>query len=116
MLNWIRNYKKSTKKLTPSNVLNFIQAIWRKWTISEIDKVQFYYRVTQAPVTCLESKQCPCFCDLPDKLYEPEECEEGCYPKWIETIDFLIFLKEKDLDPNDIIKLGKDRLKDFNYE
>ena len=99
MINWFKNYSKSTKKLTIKNVFNFLVAWFRykmpgkqwvedqaKWRSLEIQK---------SSPGCLERGYClECYCDFPEKLYETEGCNL-CYPEWMNKKEWFLFLKTK---------------------
>jgi len=61
----------------------------------EFKKAQAEWRTTQIlekSPECLEKGYCKhCFCDFPEKLYEDEACELGCYPKWMNEDTFKKF-------------------------
>lgn len=114
MIKWIQNYRKSSKKLSLSNIWNFISALWRKKSVDlsaylndisgrEMEdwrKEQVAWRVNQiakkSPI-CLEVGYCKeCYCDFPDKLYETKACDIECYPKWMHKKQWEEFKKTEE--------------------
>lgn len=101
MFNYLKNYSKSSKKITIKNVANFIKAKMRRRKASKkncqtdigkkeaslIDN-QANWRLEQvkrsSPI-CLEQGYCKhCFCSWEDgKHYEDDACSLGCYPSWV---------------------------------
>ncbi len=104
MIRWIRNYRKSTKKLTWENVKNYFAAKRRQRRIQLIEDTFFsgpglkpipgaktvVWREKQvkkfSPI-CLKQGYCKeCYCSFEDGLlYEEKACEGGCYPNWEES-------------------------------
>ena len=71
-------------KITPSNVKGFITGWYNFLFRSEQEFLQhqFIFRLDMAQTSCLQNKMCPCFCELPEKLYDPRACDENCYPEF----------------------------------
>ena len=96
MINWILNYKQSSKKLTIPNVKNFIVAKWRGWFHDDWETRQFTWRemkVLEKSPSCLKDGQCICLCPMPDKLWEDFACTEKaqCYPEWMNEYEWKLF-------------------------
>lgn len=107
ILNWL---KQNWRKVTVKKVLNFFGAYWNKYrydrpitksTVSTQTEFinwatsQYKWRKklveTKSPL-CLKNKACVhCGCDMPDKLWEPDACEGGCYPDWMTEEDWSKF-------------------------
>lgn len=103
MWNWIKNYSKSTKKLTLKNIINYFSAKRRKRKAEHIifngpevilPKNKDYQvaswredQVKKNSPICLEQGYCKeCYCDFEDGLlYQDKACEGGCYPDWEES-------------------------------
>lgn len=119
MIDWIRNYKSSSKKLTFHNVFNFIGAYVRKFFHSNWEEEQREWRLRRVEVLspeCFEKKQCYCYCDLEDKIWEDDPCDEknNCYPRWMTKDEWSVFkgygtvskLSDRNLEfENSLIKL-----------
>lgn len=88
MRTWIRNYRKSARKLTLGNILNFFIAKIRKRD-TETDKIAEWReeQVRLKSPECLEQGYCKiCYCEFEDGLlYQEKACEGGCYPNWEES-------------------------------
>ena len=100
MINWIKNYNKTTKKINMKNIKNFFVA-WFRYLFANYGwkKDQAEWRKNQIILNspkCIESGTCiVCFCDFPEKLFEPEGCA-NCYPDWMDKIDWIKFNIEND--------------------
>jgi hypothetical protein len=76
--------------ITWSKIRNFLQAKYRKSTSGYKDWVveQFEWRqslVAEKSPACILGGACVnCGCDTPDKFYETDACEVGCYPEWMD--------------------------------
>jgi hypothetical protein len=44
--------------------------------------------VSEKSPDCLLNGKCKCGCDMPEKLYEPEPCEYGCYERMLNQSDW----------------------------
>lgn len=96
MKEWIKNYKKSSKKLTLSNIVNFIAASYRNILQKDWQKEQVEWREERIKVNspeCVNAQQCQnCYCDFEDGLlYENKACEKGCYPRWMNKMEWDYF-------------------------
>lgn len=120
MLRWLKNYKKSSKKLTYKNIKNFLEALIRRiklrWDKDYLVLSQVYYRVTLADKGCLEVKMCPCYCDIPEKLFESMGCEKECYPKWMEKKEWVKYIRDNELDLYEIEKKAINLLTKYQLE
>ncbi len=99
MINWIKNYSKSTKKVTISNVSNFFVACYRYYfTNYAWKKAQAKWREERVKVKspeCITLGYCKnCYCDFPEKFVEPDGCEV-CYPEWMNKEQWLDFINDK---------------------
>ena len=100
MINWIKNYSKSTKKLNARNIRNFFVAWYRYLTSgSGWKKDQADWRkslVEKNSPICLVTGSCvDCYCEFPEKLYESLACDK-CYPKWMSKLEWIKFNIEND--------------------
>jgi len=111
MLNYLRNYKKSTRKFTWANVRNFFVATYRYYFQAEdefvADQVMWREaRVAAKSPQCITGKQCvKCLCEFPAKAYENKSCsvatwneeksitehEIYCYPRWMNRREWMHF-------------------------
>ena len=92
---------KHWKEITPSRIWNFLKAYQNKisssaapsyydWKLEQFD--WRYAQVKAKSPACIEQGACvKCGCDIPDKFFEPDACEEGCYPEWMEKEQWLNF-------------------------
>ena len=78
------------RDLTLSNIKGFIQGYLGYWfDSSEYKYHQLIHRLNGVNPQCLINKACVhCGCDMPQKLYDNRECEEGCYT---EAIDYKVW-------------------------
>lgn len=77
--------------LTFKKIANFFQAYYRilyyrifkdHWIEDQVAWREV--QVTKKSPACLTRGACiHCGCDMPDKLYETDSCEAGCYPNWM---------------------------------
>lgn len=88
------------KKITFHNVANFIGAYWNKFRAEYLGlnwrERQFEWREQQVMLKspgCIDGKCVHCKCDTPDKFWEPDPCESGCYPQWMERAAWEMFEK-----------------------
>lgn len=85
MKTWIKNYSKSTKKITISNIKNYLLAKYRQFTVTDKEVAEWReQQVRKKSPECLEQGYCKiCYCEFEDGLlYESKACEGGCYPNW----------------------------------
>lgn len=81
---------KNWRSVTLAKVLNFLRAKYRQVFESDNRYVreQVLWRTVQVmekSPACIESGACVhCGCDTPDKFNEPDACEHGCYPAWMD--------------------------------
>lgn len=87
MWKWLttsRKNHKTKKKLTLANLRNALVAYYKYFKSQGKDEAE--WRRSQVELNspeCLEQGYCKdCLCPFPAKLYEPDACELGCYPKW----------------------------------
>ena len=78
------------KKVNFKNISNFLKSYWNMFitwiTGSKWKKDQYEWRkdrVSKISPKCLEGECIHCGCITPDKFYEPDACERGCYPEWM---------------------------------
>lgn len=45
-------------------------------------------RVSKVSPKCLEGACVQCGCETPDKFWEEDSCEHGCYPTWLNKKDW----------------------------
>lgn len=97
------------RKVTLGKVGNFIAAYYRKiYYKIFLDKFiedQVHFRrnevLTKSP-ECLNNGACiHCGCDMPDKLYESDACEAGCYPEWKTVEEWVEFVKKSNANKAD---------------
>lgn len=92
------------KMITFDKIVNFVESylnmlmfiifddIWRKeqveWRTEQVEK---------RSKECITSKACVhCHCTTPDKFWEPDPCDLGCYPEWMTKEQWAEFKKVKD--------------------
>lgn len=94
LIAWLRNRKKfnKPKKINLSNILNYAEAEVRFWKSTSkflnnpqyIDE-QSIWRLSQIKEKspeCIQHTYCiNCGCDIKEKSFESQGCEEGCYPE-----------------------------------
>ena len=92
MINWLRNYKKSDRKFTLKNVLNFFGAKKRKILAKKDEQAQYDWRLERIKLNspeCHTKQECiHCVCELIDKGWETMACEHGCYPEWLTNAEW----------------------------
>ena len=86
-------FKDNWRTITPHRVVNFFQAKWREHTTPILGPAyeQYLWRtelVAKTSPECLKGKCVHCGCDTPDKFWESDACEHGCYPQWLEDAVF----------------------------
>lgn len=93
------------KKITLHNIKNFFQSYLNMF-ITWLNKVnwrkeQYEWRENRVKIIspkCLEGKCIHCGCKTPDKFFEPDACENGCYPEWMNEDQWRVYIKtEEDL-------------------
>ncbi len=82
-------FKNNWRTITFHRVINFLQAKYRELTVppATLGYDQFLWRtemVTKVSPKCLGGKCIHCGCDTPDKFWESDACEHGCYPAWMD--------------------------------
>lgn len=91
----MRNWKVKVKPPTFSNIKNFFLAIYRWYKRENYAEDQAdwrSYEILEKSPECIESGTCiHCGCDFPEKLYEEDPCEKGCYPKWKSKEEWIQF-------------------------
>lgn len=97
LLYWLKNRKnfKKPKKINLSNILNYAEAELRHWKATSkfmsnpayIDE-QSIWRLSQIKEKspeCLQQLRCiSCGCDIQEKSFEDNGCDEGCYPSMMD--------------------------------
>ena len=106
------------KKITFHNVANFFLAHWNKFRTRVFGinwrERQFEWREQQVSIKspgCLNGECIHCGCDTPDKFWEPDECERGCYPAWMEKAPWENFEKTIEIIMNIPIALREDQFR-----
>lgn len=119
MWNYLKNYSKSTRKLTRENFFkladNFITAIYRRFKWKRLhEEEQYAYRIVKAQPECLQNKECPCYCPVPLKFWEEVECEEGCYPEFMDKETWNQYKIDNMVPMEDIMGAAKELIKIYN--
>lgn len=86
--NWINSYRRINRVEAQPQAENSIY-----W-----EQEQFDYRVDQVAKLspgCLNGACIHCGCDTPEKFWEDDACEQGCYGKWMSEDEWKEFRKQK---------------------
>jgi len=87
--NWVNSYRRINRvESQPHETQNSIY-----W-----EQEQFDYRVDQVAKLspgCLNGACIHCGCDTPEKFWEDDACEQGCYGKWMSEDEWNGFRKQK---------------------
>jgi hypothetical protein len=82
LLNW--------RAVTFQKIYNFLWALWNKTFRAKKYAAQQQYewriaQVAEKSPECISGGICVhCGCDVPEKFWERDACEAGCYPAWDE--------------------------------
>ena len=92
-----------SKKITLSNIYNFIEGNTRLFTKSiqpEHIKQQIAYRMLLCKDDCMITKECKyCGCDVPGKMYVSKSCNNGDrFPDLMSKVDWEEFKKDKNIE------------------
>ena len=100
--------KASITTITTKNIFGYIQGNFRKF-VEDIPSAipkhiyeQIQYRIGVMNITCLENKQCPCACSVPQKQYEDRSCELNCYGPILKKAEWETFKKENSITKESI--------------
>ena len=108
IISWVKSRKRSnfTKRINLSTILNYAEAEFRYWqylseSLPQHITEQSIYRASEikkkSPI-CLEQSQCVhCGCSFPEKLFEQDGCEKGCYGERLNEKDWNVFKKENNI-------------------
>lgn len=105
---------KRVKEINFANVRNFILAYYNKWRTRIFGlnwrERQFEWRKEQvrkkSPGCVLNDACVDCGCETPDKFWEPDPCEKGCYPGWMGKEAWLVY--EETIDDHKILMVLTD--------
>lgn len=86
---WVLEGGFKDKPITIKNVKNYFSAFWNKTHVDYVyinEQVEWRRSgVEKNSPQCLKKGACVhCGCEFPDKLYEDDACEFGCYPQWLD--------------------------------
>lgn len=92
LLTWVYN---NWQSITIRKILNFFWAYFNMIKnyflpdTSTVDQIEWrVMQVAKKSPACLERAECVhCGCATPDKFWELDGCEMGCYPSWIENFN-----------------------------
>ena len=91
-----------SKKITLSNIYNFIEGNTRLFTKSiqpEHIKQQIAYRMLLCKDDCAKTGRCiKCDCDYPGRVYTTESCNTDRFPDFMSRIDWEEFKKDKNIE------------------
>lgn len=98
---WIKNYKKSSKKLNFKNILNYFDSKLRRLFSDDWEVRQKKWRTTQIKKyspECYNQGYCKeCFCAIDSSKdsieWQKEPCDLKCFPRWMNKKQWLKFEK-----------------------
>lgn len=82
---------KNWRSLSKAKVLNYVQARRNEEKMPPHIAQQVRLRISLVEIRspkCLEGKCVHCGCETPGKFYEPNACENGCYPEIMSQSDW----------------------------
>ena len=110
LIAWLRNRKKfkNPKKINLSNIVNYVEAEVRHWKSTSkfldnprhIDEQSIWIlsQKKEKSPECLQELRCKnCGCEIHEKSFESQGCEEGCYPKMMNEETWNQFKKENNI-------------------
>lgn len=100
-------------QITFANIKGFFQGHFNKKVRNgEYENYMYLTRLAYANVNCLKDGICPCGCEHPEKLYDPRECEEGCYKEFMSRDAFKSYRASPlyDIQYEDMVDIIIDKL------
>lgn len=98
MRKWL--VSKDRKPITWNNIKNYFLALYRYYFTEEWkdNQAEFRkYKIELLSPECISKGYCiHCKCSFPEKLYEDQGCELGCYLKWMNKKEWFKFKETKE--------------------
>lgn len=108
---WLKNRKKykKPKRINLSNIFNYLDAEVRHWKSTSkfldnprhIDEQSIWRleQIKEKSPECIQHLHCiMCGCDIAEKSFEDNACDEGCYPKMMNEKEWEIFKQKNKIE------------------